>query len=447
MIRICNVISTLLLVAFFIVAGIASAQAQNVITLVSSVPFPGQRVTDVVSYVDSATAKEYAIVGYSGSTGAGITIVDVTNPSNPLIISSVEGIPGFDVKVFGSYVYTVNGGSTGKGAIVDISNPSLPLVVGDFSSFHNIFIADDGYMYAEVQGLKIFDLNSDPTAPIRIWSDNSIGGHDATAIGDTLFDFHGRFGTIIYDIKDRTSPIELARIEAPFISYHHSGWTSSDGSHLFINDELSQHPSPDVTIWDISDIADPTMVGSIGDSTATVHNLQVASDLAFFSYYSAGFRVYDISSPATPILLDEYDTDPTSGQGFSGAFGIDIFLPSRHVLVSGASGSFGELHIFTVDGYTGTSISGQIEPGQRTLNIESFPNPAVGTATISYDASGPAMLTIHDILGREVHSKQLTNEFGRRSSTWNTGNVSAGIYFVRITSAAHAESKSVSVVK
>ncbi|NND71081.1 MAG: choice-of-anchor B family protein, partial [Rhodothermales bacterium] len=331
-------VSLVLLITAMVFAAPSPVNGQDgVVSLVSSVEFPGKRVTDVTSYVDVLTGIEYAIVGHSGSGSTGIAVVDLSDPALPQVVSTLDGPPGFDVKVFDRYAYTVTGGG-GTGAIIDISNPFAPVRVAGFTSTHNIFIDHKGYMYSSSPGLEIYDLNTNPLAPDSVWYDGRGGGHDASVIGDTLYDFHGSSGTFIYDVTDRSNPVEIGHITAPFVTYHHSGWVTDDRRYLFINDELSTHPAADVTIWDISDTSDPEFVTSISDSLATVHNLHIVGDHAFFSYYAAGFKVFDVSDPGNPVLVGSYDTDPMAKPGFSGAFGVDAFLPSGHVLVSGTSG-------------------------------------------------------------------------------------------------------------
>ncbi|MEL6820522.1 MAG: hypothetical protein AAFP70_02075, partial [Calditrichota bacterium] len=135
----------------------AVAQTPSLV-LLDDVNVPGTFKTDVWGYVDAASEKYYGIVG--DQSGSGITIVDVTDPTNLVQVANVPTVPGFDLKVHQNYVYTVNGGNNGDGGIVDISDPANPQVVGGFPSAHNIWI-DNGYLYAEFDGLKIYSL-SDP---------------------------------------------------------------------------------------------------------------------------------------------------------------------------------------------------------------------------------------------------------------------------------------------
>ena len=181
----------------------SKSDAQNSVTLLGQVAIPGP-VTDVWGYVDSTAGKEYAVVGTFGS----VNIVDVTNPVTPVLVSTVSSVPGFDVKVWRHYVYSVTGGGgTNQGGIVDISNPSMPQVVGSFNSSHNIFISGNGYMFAENPRLTVYDLNPDPTNPSVVWSGGT-EGHDASVIGNRLYDFHGSAGTNIYEVTF-ASPFNL----------------------------------------------------------------------------------------------------------------------------------------------------------------------------------------------------------------------------------------------
>jgi choice-of-anchor B domain-containing protein len=290
-------------------------------------------LTDVWGYFDNNTGKEYALVGYGlFSSGVGVFIVDVSDPTNPVLVAEVDSVPGFDLKVWDKYLYTVNGGGSGRGGIVDISDPENPQVVGSFPSAHNIFIAQNGVMYLEAPGLRIFDLNQDPTNPTLVWSGGS-AGHDAAVIGNRLYDFHGAAATNIYDVNDPANPKLLGSIDSS-IRFHHSGWPTEDRRFLFICDEGAVNPTSDITVWDISQINNPKRINEFTDNSAKVHNLYILGDFAYVSYYTAGFRVFDIADPTRINLVDEFDTTMESGEAFRGAFGVYPFTPSGNIYVS-----------------------------------------------------------------------------------------------------------------
>ncbi len=397
------------------------------------VDLPGSGTTDVWGFVDENTGKEYALLGAFD----GVAIVDVSNPSNPELSAKLRLGTIFDVKAWRHYAYAVNGGTSGNGFVIDVNDPRNPQVVGTFPSGHNLFITDSGYMIKEIPGVQVWDLNPDPTNPQMVWQ-GGVEGHDASVIGNRLYDFHGTAGTFIYDFTNPKNPVLLGEITDPAISYHHSGWTSRDGRYLFICDELAQNPSPDITVWDIQDPANPVRVGQFADSTATVHNLYIIGDFAFISYYTAGFRVLDVSDPTHPKLLDEFDTTPEiTGEGFAGAWGVYPFTPSGNIYVSDIKHG---LYVFNFKG-TPTSVgtNGQSIP-ERFALLNNFPNPFNPETVIVYQIPKRTnvQIRIFNILGQSVRS--LLNKIqapGKYFVTWDGKNDSgqimpSGIYFYQL---------------
>ncbi len=409
------------------------------LTLLGQVNAPGTFKTDVWGYVDPTNGKEYAIMGDHSGTGS-VSIIDVSIPDNPVVVFTEATVPGFDVKVWQHYIYSVNGGGTGLGGIMDISNPTQPTVVGHFPNSHNIFISENGFLFAEFPGLKIYDLNPNPLSPQLIWSDGvNGGGHDASVIGNRLYDFHGTPGTFIYDISTINTPVLLGAIQDPNISYHHSGWVTEDQQFLFICDELANDPQPDITAWDISDPGNPVRVGEYGDPNATVHNLYVIGNFAYVSYYTAGLRIFDVSTPANITLAAEFDTTPVSGETFRGAFGVYPFSPNGLILVSDWDNG---LFVFSFSELTG--INAPISDGNvpEAFHLwQNFPNPFNPETTIRYQLPQQAAVTlrIFNGLGQVVRTLIKGVEgSGIHEVTWdgrddNGRFVGSGIYFYQLT--------------
>lgn len=412
------------------------SQTGGSIDLVGFLDIPDSEYnTDVWGWVDPVTHEEYALVG---NNLTGLHVVDVTNPSSPWIVSTLDTVPRFDIKTWGSFVYVVDGnyGFTGEnGRIIDISDPFHPLPVGSFPPGHNIFIDDEGYMYLAFPGLKIFDLNPDPTNPRWVWEKVSTQGHDATVIGDRLYDFHGYDGTFIYDVTSRASPVLLGAITDSGIHFHHSGWTSADENFLFINDELALDPDPDIVVFDISIPGNPRKVSEISDPDATAHNSYRIGDYLYVAYYTAGFRVYDISDPRFPVLADEYDTTPLVGEGlFKGAWGCYPFSPSGYIFVNDRPDGF---FIFSFEAFP----TGVAAPAPLVLHPVR-PNPFNMSTTISYElpAGGHLTATIFDVAGRRVRTLVDADQIeGPHEVVWNGtrddgARAVSGVYFCRLNS-------------
>ncbi|MTI31022.1 LVIVD repeat-containing protein [Xanthovirga aplysinae] len=167
----------------------------------SHLEIPRRSVTDVWGY--ETQGKEYAIIGDKD----GISIVDVTEPSNTEIVSTTS-VFAFDMKVWDHYLYVADGdlSKVEKSHILDISDPSNPKIVGTFPSSHNIFIDEKGYLYLtgyfdnmsdddpeewDILGFSIFDLNENPENPRLIWTfeDERVNSHDFTVNGNRMYAF------------------------------------------------------------------------------------------------------------------------------------------------------------------------------------------------------------------------------------------------------------------
>ncbi len=359
-------ISLVLLGATILFAGCSSSDDSLKLERLSNLPLAGG-LTDVWGYIDAVSQKEYAIVGFGGfrvaaDAGSGFYIIDVSDPKRPEQVAMINTVPGFDVKVWQHYVYAVDGNSGGQAAIVDISDVSAPTVVGNFPTSHNIFISDNGLMFLETASSpqRIYDLSA-PTSPRLLWQGGQ-GGHDATVIGNRWYDFAEGASTNIFDISQPNNPRLLGAITAPFIAFHHSGWPTEDGRHLFICDELADRNGvpADITVWDISDVGDPAKVGEFADPGSSVHNLYVVGDYAFVSYYTAGFRVFDVSDPAQPKVVKSFDTSQLSGPVvFAGAFGVYPFAPDGKIYVSDTGSG---LHVFRFSGLLDSGSQSPLAP-------------------------------------------------------------------------------------
>lgn len=414
------------LLAFLLPA--IALQAQPVITLRSTMYVQDSSATDVWGYFDANTNREYALVGSWNA----VSIIDVTDPDAPFYVAFMDSVDGFDIKVWDHYFYAVNGNANGMANVVDIADPTNPVVVGQFPNAHNIWIDEDGFLEAAYPQLTIYDLNIIPEQPQFVWGDTTGVGHDVLVIGDTMYFYEGYNGFWIYEISDHSNPVLMSQTIDPAVSYAHSGFPTKDRHYMLLCDELAQHPTPDITVWDISNLQNITKVDQYADSTAIVHNTFIIGNYAYTSYYMQGFRIFDIRDPYNIELVANYETFPdTSYEAYGGDFGIYPYAPSGNIYCSDMT--YG-LFVFSVD----TSV---VSNGENVnvapLKLRSFPNPMVNQQTVVVTAEKPGDVAFRllDVQGRVL--KQWTEKaakIGENNFEWQQEGLATGIYSLQVHS-------------
>src|SRR5262245_36271452 len=193
----------------------ASQAARGDITLVGQLkPAGGDQFCQIWGFERDGHA--YAVIG---DWDSGPIVVDVTDPSNPFVRKFITGtgVFGFDVKVWGNFIYCCEGGFGHTGAssrAIDITNLDSPIISAAFQNAHGFSIHPMGYLFAEIPGLRCYNLNADPTPAAYLWCDGTAGGHDSTVDlpHHRLYDFHGYNGTNIYNIQNINSRVLLGTI-------------------------------------------------------------------------------------------------------------------------------------------------------------------------------------------------------------------------------------------
>jgi choice-of-anchor B domain-containing protein len=340
-------------------------------TLLSQVPlnqFPGGHNSgnDCWGYV-SPSGREYALMGLQRGFG----VVEVTDPSNPVIVGSISGPSStwHDIKVIGEYAYGVSEGGSGIQVIDlrDVDNGNVTLVQNKtqagHTSTHNIVSnPDSGYLYlcgANIQnGGLIAVSTANPADPTIAGSWNSFYVHDAVVTTYTSGPFAGReiafccsgtgngsgsTGMRVVDVTDKNNMTQISDEFWSSARYSHQAWLSEDKQYLYLGDELDEGNTVSTTrtmVFDVSDPANPTLVNEFTNGQAAIdHNMYVRDGLLFQANYTSGLRVYDIASnPTSPQEVAYFDTHPESnGASFNGAWSCYPLLPSGTVIISDTS--------------------------------------------------------------------------------------------------------------
>ena len=333
-------------------------------------------------YVDLDDNREYAIIGLRNGTG----VVDITDPVNPVIVGHVPGVSSQwrEVKVYqfwntsmsrwDGYAYITTEGSGGGIQIIDLTQlPASVSLAGTWtgvSTSHTDHVSNIDYstnasnnpnfppiLYisgSNKGGLRFVSL-ANPTNLTEIGFWTGTYSHDTYAHVFTdaranqcapghnpcevVFSFAGTPGLKIIDVTNKSAPVTLSTFNYPQLGYTHSGWISSDGNYLYLHDELDEQNfgvNGRIYTIDITNLTAPFVSNIYSTGNAAIdHNGYTIGNKFYYSNYTRGIGILDVTNPNAPVQLSYFDTFPTNNNvGFNGAWGVYPYLPSGNIIIS-----------------------------------------------------------------------------------------------------------------
>lgn len=266
----------------------------------------------------------------------GFEVVDARDPKNiktklvrpPGYPQSVRSYGVGDIKADDRYIYATNEGTSVGGVFVyDARDPMNPRYVGVVGSghgtVHNCWIDPRRKLLYTNRGW-VYDVTN-PAAPRTVSRPVTRFCHDVMAAGNRAYYSLWYGGFAIYDMTSPSRPRLLAS-HSYSGARTHNAWPTEDGKFLYTTDEKADGF---VRIWDISNLSAIRQVGTwrTGARGESVHNVQVAGDLLFVTYYKSGLRVLSIKDPARPVEIAFFDDYPGTGPGcfggpYAGTWGV-----------------------------------------------------------------------------------------------------------------------------
>ncbi|GAB4500452.1 MAG: hypothetical protein OHK0019_38970 [Saprospiraceae bacterium] len=342
--------------------------AQLNLQQIGHLPYAPLSLAGCKAYVDS-TGGEWALVG----TSAGLSIVDLNDPTQPVERFAVPGLPNNwrEVRTWKGFAYV---GSEAQGSgitIVDLrelpDNVTWKVWLGDgaydslLQRSHTVQCVG-GYLYIfgggdVTSGCTIADI-SDPWNPHIVGKYTLAYVHDGFIRGDTLWAseiFDKRFAVV--DISDRTDPQLITTQPTPG-AFNHNAELSDDNRFLFTTDEK---PNTPLGSFDVSDLDNITLLDTYFPSpkpSAEVHNVRVKGNFLVNPSYGGQLTIVDATRPDNLIETAwvvvgnslVWDADPylPSGIVFATAKneGLFIFQPTYQ-------------HASWLEGFVTDSVTGQ----------------------------------------------------------------------------------------
>ena len=310
-------------------------------------------------------------VGHLGTSGAATSVVDVSDPAHPRLVSQREAPPGshsHKVQV-GDDLLLVNeerfrdAESFSAGMVVfDASEPFAPRPVSRFAcggrGVHRMVYTGGRYAYvsATPDGFDdriwlVIDLG-DPAHPVEAgrwwWRGMWRGGgetptwpegkryaaHHALLDGDTAYLAYGDAGMVVLDVRDVGAPAPVSRLSWSPGGDTHTCLPLEGRGVVVTTDEAvrdrCREPEKLVRTVDVSEPSAPRVRAVCppprGDFCARglrfgPHNLHEnppgsyrSATLVFVTYFNAGLRVYDVADADAPQEVAFWDPEAPRGQ-------------------------------------------------------------------------------------------------------------------------------------
>ena len=377
---------------------------------------------------------------------SGLWILNIYNPKSPQTVSNIN-TGGFtaDLVVDDTLVYIVNWAAyseqdTSIGLwIIDISNISQPKIISHYIGITNfstttgpnsitksanlIFITQQPRFGVD-SILEIIDVSD-------IYQPKSIGVFVAdyypkhTTIKDSvLFLATQGAGLRIIDIKNPSQPVEIN----VFNDSSDIGISDSNGDVLYVD------KADTFFVFDISYPSDPYILGSLKKSI-TISSLNIETMMGYV-YLKDG--IIDVSEPTFPKEL-------VSSSEFE--YSYDIQAKDNLILLSNIYG--GGIWILKNNLITSVikNYSNQVNDFQLSQN---YPNPFNANTTIGFEIpqKEKVMIGIFNVLGQRV--KILMNEEmerGKHKINLDATGFSSGIYFYKLSAGRNSVTKKMVILK
>ncbi|MCB0722050.1 MAG: choice-of-anchor B family protein [Ignavibacteriae bacterium] len=459
-----------LIFAFILLSNLAYSQLGNhemyLLKNLNEHPGAGGNLYSALWGYVAPNAREYALLGaYTGTS-----FVDITDSAD---IHEVDFLPGTssnwrEMKTHSHYAYIVTDVASSSTGIQIVDLQYLPdsvhfvknWSVNGIMKIHTIS-TEGNYLYinggqsTSNGGIAIVDI-SDPENPVLrgTWDEKYV--HDCRVVENRVFAcniYSSDGGTVtVIDVWNKDNPVTIGSWANNPNPGPHNCAITPNRKYCLVTDEINGNPRL-LKIWDIQNLSNVVQVGTwqpTGITTSIVHNIEIYGKYAVVAHYTAGVRVIDISNVASPTEIAWYDTYPSdNGFTYDGCWGVYMFPSGKIIGSDRQTGLYVLKTTFAL--VTGLQGNGSLLPDNFVLS-QNYPNPFNPSTKISFSipTNSVVSLKVFDISGKEVAT--IVNDrrdAGTYEVTFDAGKygLTSGVYFYKLTTPEHSETKRMILVK
>lgn len=302
-------------------------------------PLPIKKLTKIGTWTTSYSSGYVAfnvfvsgIYAYLAFGEAGLQIIDISNPSNPVLVSTCNTTgPLRDVFVFGNYAYAATSESGLE--IIDVSDVANPFITSSYNTggyTYGVYYSENVIYLADgSNGLTIINV-SDPLNPVFQSSYRMpVNANDNDVVVSGIYSYYANNsgGLQILNISNPLMPIVFGVFDENINAYD----VCISGDYVYIADY-----SYGLKIFDVANKTNPKLSGSI-QSIGLPHRLFIKDDYAYIASWG-NLEIINISNQSNPSAEAFYNQDGYNIRG--------VFVVEEYIYVAQAYGD-NALVIFT----------------------------------------------------------------------------------------------------
>lgn len=386
--------------------------------------------TGAINSVDTpAPANSVKISGsyaYVAAGSAGLLVVDISTPKSPRIVASVPTTDARDVDLGGSYAYVANG--SGGLVAINISNPLAPSVAGSPLTWANasatVVSVVSGYAYVldTYSGTSVKGVNISNPASMSLRGSYSNGSYVfadlaatitssyhflyvATGTSDALLEVYvSDPTTMTASILSSYTDNDAGTNYYPMHVAVKPATVSGDNVYVLGMAKTYLEPPPPFVLQVLRKwpAGTTTKLGESSSSNGFISDLNVSGTL-IAAADGLGLRLYDVSTPAAPVMEHFWNTpgsstgavsDGTYGYVTSGSLGfqtVDLHLPTTLQI----TGTYSSANV-AASAIRGPYAYVAVSSGSPRLQVVDITDPASPQARGSYALSpaGPVAIAV-----------------------------------------------------
>lgn len=289
-------------------------------------------ISDVYSVV---VIGNKAYVTDAGEYRWSLYIIDVSDPSNLVLIGRCDTGRGLDVFVAGNYAYVASDGPQTSGLfIVDVSQPITPIQASFYSLLSQAMGVAIAGNYAYVididTGLHVINVTN-PAAPVEVSYYDLPGQTRGIAIAED----RAYIANVDEEEPPTSNGLYIFSIADPFVRSPISFSPSPTSTSNWANGIAVKYPYAyvaDFSALRIVEVANPPPLIEISHTITTrgqARNVDVLGNYAYVANGNKGLAIINVTNPITPTLAGVYTIPEYLGLAY------DVDVSGNYAYVAG----------------------------------------------------------------------------------------------------------------